>query len=215
MQYIAALDYEHLDNGMFLNSFARALSQQQDVQPVIVHGDSAYTERIIQTGVMRDEALVRSIKDLNHRLVALFADQGISAIGMNGYQREMVTMDKGKLILNRAWFDRLPRTAVLLISNLVLNIENKRISPVPLPDFARFLQVNLEKPDLFIFSASDSGIWLGKEKNPSVLHWDKLDKSFMERYIPKEFREYKGPLRLATAREFQQTSSLNKVTIIR
>ncbi len=74
MDYIAVLDYEHLDNGMFLTAFAKALSQQKS-RGIILHGDSEYTERLIQTGIMREEATIRAMKDLNHRLVALFADE--------------------------------------------------------------------------------------------------------------------------------------------
>lgn len=215
MQYIAALDYEHLDNGMFLNAFAHSLSRQKDVQPIIIHGDSEYTERVIQTGVMRDEARIRSIKDLNHRLIALFADQGISAVGINGYQRKLITLSNGKLKLDQAYFARLPRPSVLLISSLVLNTENGQITPVPLPDLARLLQNTLENTELFVFSSSDSDELFTKEDKPSVMRWDTLDDEFAEQYIPKEFREYNRPLRLTTAREFHQIPALKQTSIIR
>ncbi len=215
MRYIAALDYDHLDNGMFLTSFARSLSRQQGVQPIVIHSDSEYTERIIQTGVMRDEARIRSIKDLNHRLVALFADQGVSTVGINGYQRKLITLSDGELTLDRAYFNRLPYPSVLLFSSLVLNTDTEQIVPVPLPDLARLFQNSLEQAELFIFSSSDSDELFTKEEKPAAMQWDTLDDDFAKRYIPKEFHEYGHPLRLTTAREFHQIPVLKQTSLIR
>lgn len=214
MRYIAALDYEHLDNGMFLTAFARSLSQQQNVQPVIIHGESKYTERIIQTGVMREEARLRSIKDLNHRLVALFADQGVSTVGINGYQRGLITLSGGSLRLDQDYFSRLPHPSVLLISSLVRNTDTGRITPVSLPDLARLLQSSLDDAELFIFSSSGSDELFTKEKKPAAMRWDSLDDTFAERYIPREFHGYGRPLRLTTAREFHQIPALEQTSFI-
>lgn len=214
MQYIAALDYQHLDNGMFLSSFARALSQQQDVQPIIIHGDSEYTERVIQTGVMRDEARTRSIKDLNHRLVALFADEGVSAVGINGYQRRLVTLQDGQLKLDRDYFNRLPRPTVLLLSSLVYDMDNGQIAPVPLADLAHLMQNTLEDTELFIFSGSDSDELFTKDKRPEQIQWDKLEEHFLQEIIPDEFHQYDQPLRLTTAREFHRIPYLDLTTLI-
>ena len=93
MDFLAILDYEHLDNGVFLTSFAKSLAQKEK-RGLIIHGDSEHTERIIQTGVMRDEARIRAIKELNHRLVALFADEGVSTIALNGFQYVPVPLTK-------------------------------------------------------------------------------------------------------------------------
>ena len=48
---------------------------------------SEYTDRLMQTGMMREDARKRAVMDLNRRLITLFADHGVSAIGLNGFQK--------------------------------------------------------------------------------------------------------------------------------
>lgn len=155
MTYIAALDYEHLDNGVFLASLGKALGQQEGVRSIIVHGESAYTERLIQTGIMREEAQVRCIKDLNRRLVGLFADHGVATIGLNGYQKQLVAMKDGELTLDTAFIDRLPALPVLLLSNLVLDMATRQAVPCPLPRYIDFLSRELAADEIFLFSTRD------------------------------------------------------------
>lgn len=214
MQYIAALDYEHLDNGVFLTSFARAVSRQKNVRPIIIHRDSAYTERIIQTGVMRDEATIRSIKDLNHRLVALLADQGVSAVGINGYQRKLITRNDDQLILDENYFNRLPRQSALLLSALVLDEQTQNPVPVKLTMFTQFLRSEVAAEELFIFSSSDADELFIKEEKPKEMRWNHLDDSYLETYIPKEFHNFNHPLRLTTARQFDNIPDLSKTSLI-
>ncbi|MCH8524967.1 MAG: hypothetical protein LAT52_10490, partial [Balneolales bacterium] len=78
MDYLAIIDYKNLDNPLFLKSFAEAAVQRRSSKAIFVHGDSDYTDRLIQTGMMREDAIIRSVQDLNHRLVSFFADYGIA-----------------------------------------------------------------------------------------------------------------------------------------
>ena len=39
-----------------------------------------------------NNAIIRSIKDLNHRIVALLADNSVSGIGINGYQKNIIQL---------------------------------------------------------------------------------------------------------------------------
>lgn len=214
MQYLAALDYKHLDNGVFLSTFARAISRQNNVRPIIIHGESEYTERVIQTGVMREDAVVRSIKDLNHRLIALLADQGVSTIGINGYQRELITLENDTLSLDKDYFDQLPSQSALLLSTLVLDKEKGAPAPVKLQKLASFLQEELSVDELFIFSASDSDELFTKEKKPSEMKWNSLDDTYLDEFIPQEFCRFNRPLRLTTAREFDSIPELDKTSLI-
>lgn len=215
MKYIAALDYDHLDNGVFLTSLARSLSQQQgkaDLRPIIIHSDSGYTERIIQTGVMRDEATIRSIKDLNNRLVALFADEGVSAIGINPYQRNLITLQNGALTLDHSFLDTLPSQSTLLLSTLIQNADEDKIEPLSLPRLATFLQKELETNELFLFSKADeSEIFTDKKTDIS---WDTMDSEFREQQIPDEFNNFNHPIKLATARDFNQLPNLEQTITI-
>ncbi len=214
MQYLAALDYEHLDNGVFLTSLARAISRQNNVRPILIHGDSEYTERVIQTGVMRDEATVRSIKGLNHRLIALLADQGVSTIGINGYQRELITLKNNSLSLDKSFFNNLPGQSALLISTLVLDTSSGKPTPIQLTRLASFLRNELEVQEFFIFSASDSDEVFTKENKPDEMRWDDLDEEYQNVFIPKEFKQFDSPVRLTTAREFDQIPDLDKTSLI-
>lgn len=92
---LALLDREHLDQSFFLKSLARELAEAQraGLRVVLLHGDSPYTDRIMQGGVMREEASSRAARDLNHRLIALLADAGVSAIGLLGRQKNLVTTE--------------------------------------------------------------------------------------------------------------------------
>jgi len=212
MQYIAALDYEHLDNGVFLTTLARSLSQQQgeeDLRSIIVHSDSEYTERIIQTGVMRQEARIRSVKDLNNRLVALFADQGVSTVGINPSQRNVITRTEGSLHLDHSFLNTLPKKSVLLLSSLVWDTESKQSAIVELPELTSFLFNELQADQLFIFSKSDEAEIFTNPNKPEDLHWDGLDDSYQEQQIPDEFVDFGRSVQLTSARDFNQLPSLD------
>lgn len=212
MRYIAALDYEHLDNGVFLSTLAQSLSQQQqkDVRPIIVHSDSEYTERIIQTGVMRDEATIRSIKDLNNRLVALLADQGVSTISINPYQRDFITYKDDTLHLDSDYFSSLPPEPVLLLSTLVQDLDNNRQVAINLPRMVSFLYEQLNAEELFIFIKSDESEIFTEKEIPDSLAWDTMDSNFRKQQIPDDFRNFSHPVKLITARDFNQIPDLGQ-----
>lgn len=217
MHYIAALDYQHLDNGVFLTSLARSLSQQQenkDVRPIIVHTDSKYTERIMQTGVMRDEATVRSIKDLNKRLVALFADQGVSTVGINPYQRNFIILKDGELQLDHSFLETLPSKSVLLLSTLVQDLDNDQTVVIELSRLFRFLHDELATDELFIFSKSDESEVFTEQYESTTYRWDTLDDEFREKQIPDDFANLTCPVRLTSARDFNQIPSLDHSILI-
>lgn len=211
MKYIAALDYDHLDNGVFLTTLARSLSQQQakeESRPIIVHSNSKYTERIIQTGVMRDEATIRSIKDLNNRLVALFADQGVSTVGINPNRRKMITRKNGVLSLDHSFFDTLPRRSVLLLSTLIHNIDTGKIEVLSLPKLVSFLDKELGVDQLFIFSKSDKSEIFTADLQQKQMYWESLEEGFIENQIPNEFIQFNTPVILTNARDFNQIPNL-------
>jgi hypothetical protein len=214
MRYIAALDYAHLDNGMFLTALAQSISRQGDVQPVIVHGESDYTERIIQTGVMREEAAIRSIKGLNHRLINLFADEGVSAVGINGYQRKLITQKENQLSLDTHFFKELPEGPVLLISTLVWDEESGSPRPVSLSRMAAFLQDEFEAASIYTFTTADKDEIIISEK-PDELTWDDLPEHFAKQNIPAAFQQFNRPMRLSTARDFGQLPDEDPSILIR
>lgn len=211
MRYIAALDYDHLDNGVFLTTLARSLSQQQgkdDVRSIFVHTNSAYTERIIQTGVMRKEATIRSVKDLNKRLVALFADQGVSTIGINPSQRNFITLSGGTLQLDHSFLNTLPQQSVLLLSTLVQDVDHNEEVVLEFPRLLTFLFEELEADQLFIFSKSDESEVFTASPTSEKMRWDTMDAGFRENQIPDDVSELTCPVQLITARDFNQIPDL-------
>lgn len=217
MHYLAALDYDHLDNGVFLTSLARSLSQQQDdrqLRSIIVHTDSAYTDRIIQTGVMREDAIVRSLKDLNKRLVALFADQGVSTIGINPHKRNFITLKEEELVLDHSFLERLPDQSVLLLSTLVQDLTNNQQRSIELPRMLRFLHKEIRPDELFIFSKSDEAEIFTNTGYPDKIGWNTMDESFREKQIPDELKAFDHRVRLTTARDFHQLPDKNHTILI-
>lgn len=217
MKYIAALDYNHLDNGVFLTSLARSLSQQQDnndLRPIFIHTDSEYTERIMQTGVMRTEATIRSLKDLNNRLVALFADQGVSTIGINPHRRNVIVRRNNVLELDRSFLDTLPHQSVLLLSTLIYNTDTEEVEVLSLTELATFLYGELKADELFIFSKSDESEIFTSPPQKQNLDWKTLDESFRIKYIPDDFEELKHPVRISNARDFNQIPNLEHTITI-
>lgn len=209
MQYIVAIDHDHLDDGMFLSDLARAITQHNNTRSIILHGDSEYTERVIQTGVMRDEAEIRSQKDLNHRLVALFADEGISAVGMNGYQRNSIIIENDKLKLNKKFFNRLPDQSALILSTLVWDVNKSAPVPISLPKMSFFIQKKLDVNKLFSFNKSDDD-FDAADKEEENKDWATLSDHFANKYLPDEFHGFNRPLTLTTARDFRLWPNLKK-----
>lgn len=201
MKYIAALDYNHLDNGVFLTAVARALARQQEAQAaraIVVHGESEYTERLIQTGIMREEATVRAIKDLNHRLIALFADQGVSAVGLNGYQRESITLKDGDLNIDMNYFEDLHQGPVLLLSNLVLDRQSGQPTPIPLPRYIDFLHGQFSPDEVFLFSKFDHTSPKERPENPGA-----------DQQIPDDLKGLSIPVQITTTEAFNDLTGNN------
>jgi hypothetical protein len=212
MDCIAALDYEHLENAAFLTGLARTISGLHHFQPLLIHGDSAYTERIMQTGVMRREATLRSIKGLNHRLVNLFADEGAPLIGLNGYQKKLITLNQNKLSVNRGFFNNLPSVPVLL-SSLVWNEETRASEPLPLSRLASFLQKEWKMEAIYVFSSGEKYQIITPDK-PKELKWRELSADFAKNNIPADFRKSEIPLRLISMHDFGSKNHLETSTFI-
>ncbi len=212
MDYIAVIDYEHLDNGVFLTSLARSLAQQENTRGIIIHGESAYTERLIQTGMMREDAVLRAIKDLNHRLIALFADQGVATIGLNGYQKSLVQHTGDHVEIDKDQFQNFPSTPHLLISNLIDRQSCSKPAPLELPEFAESLQSALNIDDVLVFSLDESGEIIPKERPGFLQKEDLTDRIISE--IPAEFKEIPISIRLTTAQKFAGYPSLEGTTYI-
>lgn len=155
MRYLFIIDYEHLDNGGFLKLLSKKLAGLRLDNFMLLHGESGYTDRIVQTGVMRDQARIRAIKELNHRLTALFADEGIPLIAMNGFQRNTIELSENAMHIDAAYLSKLGSQTHVLLSSLVAESGNPTPRPVALDKLAESLQDALFFDHIIAFDASE------------------------------------------------------------
>jgi hypothetical protein len=204
MKVIAVLDFDHLDNGVFLNAFAQALARQQVERCLVVHSDSEYTDRLIQTGMMREDAQLRSIRDLNHRLVALFADSGVPTIGINGYQRSFIQWDGDQEVtIDQTYYQSLSDKVVLLLSTLVEHPKKDEPVAMPLPLFSKELKQQLDFDEVIVFSADEKDEILTQSDQKSVRFKD-LEDAEIQRMLPSEFHDLNHSVRLMNSQQFGQ-----------
>lgn len=194
IHFIVVLTYEHLDNGMFLTAFARSLAKKKK-RGIVLHGDSEYTERIIQTGVMREDATIRAVKDLNHRLVALLADQGVSAVSLNGYQKSLVKIENNSILIDSKQFYNLPGETIILLSNLAENRLEKKPVPLPLNHLAHSLQKEIQSP-LTLFSIKEDSDFI--DHNFPVRFTPNQDPELSALHVPEIFRDFDDEITLTS-----------------
>lgn len=209
--FIAVLDHEHLENSLFLTSFARSLAKLGNRKGIIIHGDSPYTDRLIQTGMMREDARIRAIKDLNKRLIGLFADQGVPTIGIHGFQKGLVKKEGEMVRLDKDSFERLHNTPNVLLSSLIL--KNEETVFLSLPDFAYLLSGEFKKAEILLFSRNEKDELMVSDSEKD-LKWNDLPDEFIEESLPLEFRDFGHPVKMTTATDLENWPNLKKATKI-
>ena len=200
MDFIALLNYEHLDNSLFLTALARAISRKKG-RGILLHADSEYTERIIQTGVMREEAQIRAIKDLNHRLIALLADEGVPAVGLNGFQKSLVKKRRERVEVDKKQLLQLPAVPLLVISSLCDMVDKNCTEPIPLDELAEaFFQI--AGPEyLTLFSIDDQASMIRQEFPETALP-EKLPEELRMKHLSTSFHRLRVPVRITTPDQF-------------
>lgn len=202
--YLALLDYEHLENPIFLKSFAQSLAKHGARKGIVIHGDSEYTDRLIQTGMIREDARKRAIMDLNRRLIALLADHGVSALGLNAFQKELISYSKEGLRLDSNVLDSLPSYPVLVISSLVAFPGHPQGYYIPPVQLAEFLAEELEEHQITIFSQHEQSELLTEKQSVSTLKWDELDKEFAAKHLSEEQMTLKTSVLLTSSLGFAE-----------
>jgi len=200
MNFLAVLDYDHLDNGMFLTAFARSLAQKKE-SGIIIHSDSEYTDRLIQTGMMREDARLRAIKDLNHRLIALFADQGVSTIGVNGHQKSLIQLKNDQIRINQDQVRRFPSQPMLLISGLAEELSDNSPKTLSLPEMALSFQQSFDFENIILFSTDESSSFIKGDFPQDIIPSEK-DSAFLEKHVPESFRNFNHKVQLNTPDTF-------------
>jgi hypothetical protein len=204
MLVIALLDREHLDNGPFLKSLSVTLSQLVDVRVLFIHADSEYTDRVMQLGVMREEALIRSTRELNRRLSSLFSDEGIACVGLNGYQKDSLMLKDGALSADSDYLREILTHSHVILSNMVTDRDNGGTAYVAPARLATTL-VDALKPDhLIVFSTRESGGAFVDHGNGNVKSGETFSPSDerITGLIPAEMKASEVGYRLTGLRQF-------------
>lgn len=157
MLVLVLLDHKHLDNGPFLKSLALTITRIKDVRFLFIHSDSDYTDRVMQSGLMREDARMRSTRELNRRLVALFNDEGIHCVGLNGYQMNCVTRTGNHLNVDVEYLGKLLKHSHVILSNLVSDGKDKGKSFAEPAFFAKSLIKSLKPAHFIVFSRTETG----------------------------------------------------------
>ncbi len=182
MSYLFILDSGHLDNGPFLKVFSKQLGSLNLPPSVFIHGDSEYTDRIMQTGFMRDEARIRAVKELNHRLIALFADEGVACVGLNPYQRGLLTTDENdEITTDTTFLNGLLEHTHVMLSNLTSDKVSDDTNLMPLGNLAAVLDEALDFDAVIAISKNETGpgsdIFVNGNKNAENKLPDELENS--------------------------------------
>lgn len=165
--FICVLDYKNLDNPLFLKAFAETLKKVNPEKCIILHSDSPYTDRIIQTGVMRESAQRRSIQDLNHRLIPFFADYGLACIGINGFQRNTVTINEnGDIKIDSNFIKSLPNGTYLVLSSLGLELGTLQTRPIPLAKFVQEVSDQLGIEAIYLYATDEKTHFIANFEAP-------------------------------------------------
>lgn len=200
IDFIAVLNYEHLDNGFFLTTLAKSLKRREK-RGILLHEDSEYTERIIQTGVMREEATIRCYKDLNHRLVALLADEGISTIGLNGFQKNLIKKNNDVIEIDFNTLKKLPSEPMILLSSIGLNVMNDKPTPISIAAIAVSLKSEFDVKMIDLFSVKENSEIMANDLPKSVI--PKAAKEiFRNNHIPKSFHQFEEEVRIQSPNSF-------------
>lgn len=199
IDFIAVLDFDHMDNGLFLATLAKSVAARTG-RGILLHGDSAYTDRLIQTGMMREDAKIRAMKDLNHRLVALFADEGVATIGLHGYQKEMIQVHHDDYEVQKEAVAALPATPHLILSCLVQPSGEpvQKLHAAPIDKLADQLRTTFEAADLMVFGVHPDGEIIKQELPPEAAPGSEAYKQ-LRPSIPGPFRDVSFPFHLTTA----------------
>lgn len=168
MKQIVILDYQHLDHSLFMKSFAEQMALRRNANIIILHADSPYTERIIQTGVPRQAATLRCIREVNHRLVALLADSGVPSVGIHPYQKNLFHVQNGTWTADKAWFEQRPAGTHLVMSTLADTTDPDSPAPVPIGVIAEALYSRFRFDHLVAFTGSTTSRKTASDETPAV-----------------------------------------------
>ncbi len=164
---IILLDSEHLDQNLFMKSFAQKLGAFKNRRIILVHGDNSYSQQLIKNGMSEHEAIERSIKEINLKLISLLADSGLSSIGIHGYQRDLVIIENDFIQIDGNYLHTLPLQVIITFSNLVSKSTGKHHSTISSAQLGFELSCQFENSICLCFAISENANLSFKEQQPN------------------------------------------------
>jgi hypothetical protein len=169
--YILLLDREQAGQTLFLKSLAKGAAKHRGIRGIFLHTDNERTDLMLQEGIMRNDARKRVIKETNHRLIDLFAEAGIGAVGMQWHQIGQVDPSGTVTFLNDPR-TRIPHSTQLIMSNMA----GESGDVIDLGDLGKSLSMAMSIPLLRVSAARLEGIFVQKDSE-SVSTVDRADAS--------------------------------------
>jgi len=192
---IIFLDSEHLDQSLFMKSFAQKLVAFKNRRLIIVHGDNSFSKQLVKNGMNENDAIERSIKEINLKLISLFADSGIPAIGIHGYQRNIVMVEKNSIHIDGDYLNSLPSQAMIILSNLINSTSTNRHTTISSAELGFELSSHFANVTCLCFAVSEKATLSFKEFKPSETDLLNL--------VPEEVLRAGKPYFLTTLSDFQ------------
>lgn len=194
---IVVLDRYHLEQPLFMKLFGQKIRRVKSGRMLILHADSAYTQRLIDSGMEAEKAVVRSTKELSLKLVNLLAEHGHSAAALHGYHKQAIVLtETNDLVIDRSYFLQHPETVISVCSNLVMQVDEQKTLPAPLALLAIELKQALDFDGVLCFAQSEALSTSFKEMSPSevdILNW-----------VPEELVSAHGHIKMTTIADFDE-----------
>lgn len=202
MRALILIDYVHLDNALFMKSLAQEVSRIRDKHELIlIHGTSPYQERLKAAGYEHNKARLRSSKELNRRLIALLADEGVAAVGVHAFQRELFSRDseENHLVVNEKALNSLKLTSTLVLSN-VGQIDDESYDLLSISEMADALLKQSDFEYCFTFPASEK---------MNVDLPEKLDQAAKLNLLSEELLEFECDARMINVKDISKLDDLS------
>jgi hypothetical protein len=204
---IVVLDRHHLEQPLFMKLFGQKIRRVKSERLIILHADSAYTQRLIDSGSDAEKAIIRSTKEINLKLVNLLAENGHSAASLHGYHKQAVfKTETQQLVINPSYFLQHPETVITVCSNLVLDSDLKSTTPTPLGNLAVELKQHLCFDGILCFAQTESLSTSFKVNKPSEV--DILNGA------PEELVSTKGFFHMTTIADFDEKNVLDNSILL-
>ena len=195
------IDKEHLNQPLFMKLFGQKLRSLKQVQAYILHGDNSYTDQLIENGMDAAKATERATKEINHKLVALLAENGISALGLHGYHREIVQQSIDNIIeVDSSKLKNHPDSVTLVFSHLIFDLASKSVQPAPLSTLANAIKRALNIDEILCFAVSEQVSQSFKNEPPSYIDCLNL--------APKEVLNDISGIKMTTIADFDEKNLL-------